>query len=108
MTSLQNVPLWEWPPYTHRNHTILTLNTHFAKSTLNASTTSLSATISGGVGTSNVISTLTGKDNEQTKRGPCGVVMWILYCLGGGSMTIPNTMFALSRSTRLEGGVPSG
>ena len=54
---------------------------------------SLSTTTSGGVGTSDVISTSIGEDEGQTVRGPCGGVMWILCRLAGGSTGTPNTMF---------------
>lgn len=48
---------------------------------INTSTTSLSATISSGVGTSDLILTSVGKDGGHAKQSPCGGVMCILCCI---------------------------
>lgn len=43
------------------------------------------------------------KNDGQTKRDPCGGVMWILCHLVGGSKNTPIIVLASSKSTQLEG-----
>jgi hypothetical protein len=67
---------------------------------LNTSTTSLSTTTSGGVRTSDVISTSTCEDGGLTKWCLCGGVLWIICRLAGGSMGTLHYQKIMTKSTK--------